>query len=202
MVEEAIHEQTPRIADVMPAPDHRPEDAAAHGRDVAPCFIRFAEGELTGERVGRVGLAIFPSLGEAYEREVAQADDARRGELFRLVVRGLAIGYAFIDRSLAAGGDEEFVERPAKSAWDAWTNRLNAGMLEGVGAPPETIRALRSAGSSGFREMGKAAGLRGRKLKRIGAYYAQAGGELRMVQSQADLIIKPSPWPFDRFPSV
>ncbi len=200
MVEQAIQEANTRVADMMPSPGYDPGLAVARAEGIVPCFRRFAEGELAGERVGRVGVAIFPALGEAYEREAA--DEARHDALIELVIRGLAVGYVFFDRAFETGGEETFLQREPEQTWDAWTTRLNTDFLEAAGAPPETLSVLRETGASTFRDWGKVAGLgRGGKLKRIGAYYAQAGGELRMVQTQPDLEIRASPWPFDRYSS-
>ena len=82
------------------------------------------------------------------------------------------------------------------------TMRLNVGLLEGGWLPAELPSDLRALGSKKFREWGRGAGpRRGGTLKRIGAYYAQAGAELRAVQAQPELDVGSSPWPFDRFPS-
>jgi hypothetical protein len=149
---------------------------------------------------GWAPLAIFPALGEAFRQQAA--DPAWHEHLIWLVYRGLAVGYVFIDRALEQGGEPDFFIRDPGETWNHWTTRLNVGFLEASGVPDEITSGLRGLGADAVDEWGASMGLgRGGKLKRIGAWYGQAGGELRMVQSQPDLESRTSPWRFEGFSS-
>lgn len=106
------------------------------------------------------------------------ADANGRDWVLALIAGGLGSGYAFLANLQAGAGAIDIQTRPDEQIWNAWTARLNTGLLEAFGGPSDAITVLRSWAAEVFVERAESAGLQHDKLERIGAYRGQAGAEL------------------------